>query len=217
LRERVVRVPLQRHRSTLAPGLVLRDQELAAHVVQTAGERLGREAAEHDGVRRPEARAGEHRDRQLGNHPHVDPNRSPFRDSESLECVREADDLVLEVGERDRPALVFRLTLPVVGDLLAAASLDVAVDAVEADVQLPAQIPLRIGRLPLVELLEGLEPRDTLTAFALPELLEAALIDVRLHIGLRCELRRWRITPLLQEHRLDRGRPSFVRAHGVRS
>jgi hypothetical protein len=46
----------------------------------------------------------------------------------------------------------------VIGDPVAVAGLDVAVDAVEADVELAAEEPLRVRRLPLVEVGERLEP-----------------------------------------------------------
>ena len=82
VRERLVGVALERDRSAAPPPLVLRDQHLAPHVVQAVGERVGGEAAEDDRVRRAEAGAREHRDRQLGNHPHVDPDRRPLADAE---------------------------------------------------------------------------------------------------------------------------------------
>ena len=149
-----------------------------------------REPAEHDRVRRAEARAGEHRDRQLGNHPHVDADRRSLADAEALERVREADDLALQIGEGERPALVVRLALPVVGDLVAEARLDVPVDAVVRDVELAAEVPLRVWELPLEELVEGLEPGDALASLRLPELSPVALVDVRLGVCLRGEVRR---------------------------
>ena len=150
--ERLVGVPLQRHLAALAPPCVLRDQDLALHVVEPVGERVGAEAAEDDGVGRAQARAREHGNRQLRDHPHVDPDRRALADAELLERVGEAHDLALEIGERDRPALVLGLALPVVGDLVADPGLDVAVDAVEADVELAADVPLRVRQVPLVEL-----------------------------------------------------------------
>src|SRR5215471_18175518 len=78
------------------------------------------------------------------------------------------------------------------------------VDAVEADVQPPAQIPLRIRQLPLIQPRERLEPRHPLTTLALPELLEAQVVDLRLRIRPRRKLGRRRIAPLLGQHRLDR-------------
>ena len=94
----VVGGALQRHGRAAAPRLVLRDQHLAAHVVRAVGERVGGEAAEDDRVRRAEPGAGEHRHRQLGDHPHVDRDLRALADAELLERVRDADDVALEVG-----------------------------------------------------------------------------------------------------------------------
>ena len=215
VRERLVRVPLEWDGLPAAQPLVLRDEQLALHVVQAARERVGGEPAEHNRVRRAEARAGEHRDRQLGNHPHVDADRRSLADAEALERICEADDLTLEVGERQRPALVGRLPLPVVGDLVAEARLDVPVDAVVRDVELAAEVPLRVRELPLEELVEGLEPGDALPPFRLPELAPVALVDVRLGVCLRGEVG-WRaVTALFEEERLDRLVVGFFSRHGA--
>jgi hypothetical protein len=116
-----------------------------------------------------------------------------------------------EIRVRDGPG-VAGLALPVVGDLVAVAGFDVAVDAVEADVERAAEIPLRIGRLPLVQLRERLEPGQPLAGLALPEGVERLVVELRLRVRLRRELRRRRIAPLLQQHRLDR-----VLGHGSSS
>ena len=195
---------LERDGRAAPPGLVLGDQHLAAHVVRAIGERVGGEAAEDDRVRSAEPRAGEHRDRELGDHAHVDRDLRPLADAELLEHVRHPDDLGQQLGVGERSALPLRLTLPVVGDPVAETRLDVAVDAVVGDVQLPAEVPLRVGKLPLVQLRERLEPADALTALALPELLELALVDVRARDGQRGELGRRRVAAVLDEDRLDR-------------
>ena len=57
--------------------------------------------AEDDRVRRAEPRAREHRDGELGNHPHVDRDRRALADAELLQGVRHPDDLALEVGVGD--------------------------------------------------------------------------------------------------------------------
>ena len=201
---RRVRRLLQRDGRAAPPRLVLRDQDLAAHVVRAVGERVGREAAEDDGVRRAEPRAREHRDRKLGDHAHVDRDLRPLADAELLERVREADDLGLELGVRELPPVALRLALPEVGDAIAEAGVDVPVDAVVRDVELAAEVPLRVGKLPLVELREGLEPRHALAALALPELVEVALVDVGLRHRERGEVGRRRVAPVLREDRLDR-------------
>src|SRR4029077_10057410 len=107
------------------------------------------------------------------------------------------------VGERDL-APIAGLALPVVGDLLAVPGLDVPVDAVVRGVQLPAEIPLRVRELPLVERGERLEPGHALAALTLPQLLEREVVDVGLRVRLRGKLGRRREPTLLREERLDR-------------
>ena len=124
--------------------------------MEATGEGLGGEASVDDGTRDAESRAGQHRDRQLGNHAHVDPDRCSRLHAELLERVREADDLSLKVCEGDLAPVVLGLALPEVGDLAAVSRLDVAVDAVEADVELPADLPLRVRRFPFEERRPGL-------------------------------------------------------------
>src|SRR5204863_3457657 len=100
--------------------------------------------------------------RELGDHPHVDPDRRLLADTELLQRVREADDLALQVAERDRAPLSIRLAFPVVGDFSAESGGDVPVDAVVGDVELAPDVPARIRKLPLEQRLERLEPRDAL-------------------------------------------------------
>ncbi len=94
-RHRLVGGPLQRDATAPAPGLVLGDEHLAAHVVHPVGERIGREAAEDDGVRRAQPRAGEHHRRQLGDHPEVDGDGRALADTQLLQRVRHADHVAL--------------------------------------------------------------------------------------------------------------------------
>ena len=215
-RHRVVGGALQGHRRAPPPRLVLGDQHLAAHVVRAIGERVRREAAENDRVRRAEPRAREHRDRQLGDHPHVDRDLRPLADAELLEHVRHPDDLRLQLGVGERAPLALGLALPVIGHPLAEPRLDVPVDAVVRDVELAAQVPLRIGQLPLEQVAERLEPGHALAALGLPEVLDGTAVDVRLRVRLGRELRRGRIPPLLDEDRLDR-LPAGKLAHSSRS
>ena len=63
------------------------DDELRLGVVDAVGQRLGGEAAEDDGVRRADAGAGEHGDRQLGDHRHVDGDAVAAPHAELLQRV----------------------------------------------------------------------------------------------------------------------------------
>ena len=154
---RGVRVCFQGHLVAAPPSLVLGDHQLALHVVHATGKRLGAEASEDDREGRPDAGTGEHRDRQFGNHPHVDADVSALFHAELLQSVGEADDLFLQVAESDLTAVAYGLAFPEVRDLVPMARFDVAVDAVETGVELAAEVPLGVGRLPLVELVPRLE------------------------------------------------------------
>src|SRR2546423_9898518 len=113
--------------------------------------------------------AAEHGDRQLRPHSHVDTCRRSFLDPDLLQCVGKANDLRLQVLEGDGALLINWLPFPVVGDLVASAGLNVTVDAVVTNVQLSAEEPLGIGKLPFEDLLEGLDPRDALLPLLPPK------------------------------------------------
>ena len=136
--------------------------------------------------------AGEHRDRQLRDHRHVDRDPVARADAELLERVGRLLDLALEVGVGDRPR-VARLADPVVGDLVAEAVLDVAVDAVVGDVQLAADEPLRERQVPLERRRRTASIQVMRLAGELrPEGLGVALglvVEVRGRVGLRGERR----------------------------
>jgi hypothetical protein len=201
--ERLVRVGLQRDLLPAPPALVLGEENLALHVVQPVGERLGREASEDHRVRGAETRAREHRDREPRPHPHVDADRSPLSDPERLQPVGGFHDLVEQLRVRDGRALTDGLPLEEVGDLVTTPGFDVAVEAVVRDVQLPAAVPLRVRGLPLEKGGERLEPRDALASLALPELLEGNVVQIRGGIRLGRELGGRRVAALLQEQRVD--------------
>ena len=204
--ERLVDVRLQRHALSAPPALVLRDHDLALHVRQPARERVGREAAEDDRVRRAEPRAREHRDGKARHHAHVDADGRPLADAERLQAVRDAHDLVEQRLIGDRRPVVLRLALEVERDPVASPCLDVPVDAVEADVQRAAEEPFRVRRLPLEHRLEVAEPRHALARRLRPELLERHVVDLRLRVRLRRERRVRRVAPVLLEQSLDAGR-----------
>ena len=173
-RERLVGVLLEPDLLAAPVAAVGGDQDLGPAVVDPAGQRLGREATEDDRVRRPDPGAGEHRDRQLGDHRHVDRDPVAGLDAELLERVGRLADLALEVAEGQRPG-VARLADPVVGDLVAEAALDVPVDAVVGDVELAAGEPLRERQVPFERRLERRRPVEPLARPLRPERLEVGL------------------------------------------
>ena len=200
---RLVRGGLQGDGLPAPPGLVLGDEHLAAHVDHPAGERVGREAAEHDRVRGAETRACEHGDRELRDHSHVDRDGGALPHAELLQRIRHPDDVALEVGVGDRPR-VARLAFPVVGDPLAEPRIDVAVDAVVRDVEAAAEEPLRIGELPLGQRVEVLEPGHARPRLRLPEAVRVGVVDRGLRVRLSRERRIGREPPLFVEQGVDR-------------
>ena len=132
-------LPLRR-----APSTVISDLRLGE--LDALLDRLGAEAAEDDVVDRADARAGQHRHRDLGDHRQVDRDDVALGDAEVLQRVGELLDVAVQVGVGDVELLAL-LTAPVVGDTVAVAGLDVTVDAVVGDVELAADEPLRERRV----------------------------------------------------------------------
>ena len=140
-----VGVGLGGRRLGAAVALVGAHEQLGAAVVDAGLEGLGAEAAEHHHVDGADARAGQHDDRQLGDHRQVEGDAVTLLDAVLLEDVGELADLVLELGVGDR-ARVAGVALEDDGGLVALAGLDVTVDAVVGRVELAALEPLDVGR-----------------------------------------------------------------------
>ena len=159
--QRIVGHLLERHDRPAPVAAIGGDEQARLRVVDAIAQRLGGEAAKDDGVHRADARAGQHRDRQLGDERHVERHAVALADAEPLEDVGELADLAveLEVGQR---AAIAGLALPDEGRLVAAPGADMAVEAIGADVQLAADEPLRVRRIPLEHLRPGLNPLELL-------------------------------------------------------
>ena len=129
--ERFVGDALQLHDVAAPVAAVGGDEEARLLVVDAIAQRLGAEAAEDDAVDGADARAGEHRDRELGDQRQVDRDAVAFLDAERSQHVRELADLAVQlpVGQR---ALVAGLAFPDDGGLVPAPRADVAVEAVDA-------------------------------------------------------------------------------------
>ena len=97
LREGLVGVGLLRDRLAAAHRLVLGDDERGLAVLDAVAQRLRGEAAEDDAVDRADAGAGEHRDRQLGDHRQVDRDPVALLDAVLAQHVGEAADLRVQL------------------------------------------------------------------------------------------------------------------------
>jgi hypothetical protein len=167
LREGLVDGVLQRHDVAATPRPVLGDDELGLAVLDAIAERVGREAAEDDGVHGADARAREHRHDDLGHHAHVDGDPIALLDAERHEQVREAHGLAVQIDVRQRPRLSV-LPLPHDRGLVLARRAEVPVEAALGDVQRGSREPLGVGELPL----QRLGPRrakDEIARLATPE------------------------------------------------
>ena len=121
---------------TAAPvGAVLRDDGDGFLVGDAIDQRVGRESAEDDRVHRSDARAGQHGNRQLGTHAHVDGDTITRLDAQRLQHVGALVHFLkqLLIGER---ADFARLALPDDGGLVLAKGRDVTVEAVVGKVDL---------------------------------------------------------------------------------
>ena len=136
-------LPLRRAPSTVISALALGD-------LHPLLDRLGREPAEHDVVRRADPRAREHRDDDLGDHRQVDPDDVALADAELLERVRSLCTSRVQLGVGDR-ALLALLAGPVERDPVAVAGLDVPVQAVVGHVEPAVGEPLVERRVRVVQ------------------------------------------------------------------
>ena len=108
----IVRVLFQRHNRAAAIAAIGGDQHFGARVVDPVPQRLRGEAAEHDCVHRADARAGEHRDRDFGDHREIDRDPIAPLDAQALQHVREFVDVGVQLAVGDAPHFAGRLSFP---------------------------------------------------------------------------------------------------------
>ena len=135
-----VGVVLDRHGHAAAELAVGGDQELGAGVLHPELQRLGGEAAEHQGMDGADAGHGEGDDDGFGDDREVDDHAVALGDAQVQEGVGGLGHLALQFGVGDGAA-VAGLALEVEGHLVAAAGRDMAVHAVVGDVELAALEP----------------------------------------------------------------------------
>ena len=164
-----VGIGFQRHLAPAAQALVGGDDDFGLRVRDTAGERVGGEAAEHDRMDRADARAGEHRVGRLGDHRQVDGDAVALLDAMKVQNVGEAVHLVGEFGVGDVAGLGGIVAFPDDRGLVGALG-QMAVDAIVGDIGHPVLEPFDrdVVRVEagVLDLGVGLEPVDPFAVFA---------------------------------------------------
>ena len=168
LLEALVHSFLQRQFLATSPAGVGGDDQLGLGVVVSLGHRVGTESSEDDRVDRTDAGTREHRDRQFGDHGHVQRDPVAGFDPELFQHVGEATDLTVQVlvAEYSRVA---RFAFPDDRGLVLSPVFQVPVETVVGDIQLAAGEPLGVGHVSLGDLLERLEPIQVLPGQFAPE------------------------------------------------
>ena len=132
--DRLVGIGLERHGLAAAQALIGGDDEIGAAILDAVRQRIGREAAEDDGMDGADPRAGEHRIGRLGDHRHVDRHAVAPLDAARLQHVGEAADVRVQLAIGDLLVLGRVVALPEDRDLVGAV-LQMPVDAVGRDVE----------------------------------------------------------------------------------
>ena len=158
-------VCFQRHRPAAAKALVGGDHHIGITVLDAAGERVGREAAEDDGMHGADARAGQHRDGGLRDHRHVDGDAVALLRALCFQHIGELADFLMQLGIADMPGIRRVVAFPDDGGLVAAAG-EMPVKAVgggvERAVAKPADVKVRLVIGDVADLAVGLDPVDPL-------------------------------------------------------
>ena len=94
--QRIIGIFLQRHNRASAISTVGRNQDAGLRIIDSVAKGLRAEPAKNDIVSYTDPGARQHRNRQFRNHPHVDRRAIALLDSERLENVGEAADLVMQ-------------------------------------------------------------------------------------------------------------------------
>src|SRR6478735_2830739 len=97
---------------TAAQAFVRGDDDLGLAILDAAGERIRREAAEHHRMHCADARAGEHRVGRLRDHRHVDGDPVALLDVAVAQDVGHPADLVVQLPIGDLPVVLRVVTFP---------------------------------------------------------------------------------------------------------
>src|SRR6185436_127836 len=130
-------------------------------IVDAIAKRLGAEAAEDDRVHGADARASQHRNGELRNQRQIQRDAITLRHAERLQDVRELTDLAIEIEVGQRSAIA-GLAFPDECRLVAPGGADMPIEAVGGDVDLAADEPLGIRRIPLEDFRPRRDPLELL-------------------------------------------------------
>src|SRR4029079_15791757 len=164
----LVDIGLERNLAAAAHALVGGNDAGGLAVLDAAGDRVRREAAENDRMDRADARAGEDGGRPLWESRHVDGDAVAFLDAARLQHVRETADLGVQLLLSEFFVVLRIVAFPENGGLVTAFG-QVTVDAVVASVERAVLEPLDRDVVRVVggvlHLAEGLDPVDALGVF----------------------------------------------------
>ena len=130
----LVGVGLERNPLAAAQAFIGGDDEGRVAVDDAAGQRIRREAAEHDRMDRADAARRRAWHRPARDHRHVDRDAIALPDAVLLQHVGEAADVLVELAVGDLPIVIGIVALPD-DRRLVAPLLQVPVDAVVGDVE----------------------------------------------------------------------------------
>ena len=153
LGDRGVGVGLERNLAAAADALVGGDDDVRLAVLDAAGERIRREAAEHHRMDRADARAGEHGVGRLRDHRHVDGDAVALRDVAVAQDVGHPAHLVVQLLIGDLLVVLGIVAFPDDRDLVGALG-QMAVDAVVGDVGDAVLVPLDRDVAGIVDVLD---------------------------------------------------------------
>ena len=191
---------------TTSPATIGRDNQLGLGVVVTIGHRFGTESTEDDRMSRADSGTGEHRDRQFGNHWHVQSDSVASRHAQFLQDVGELADFAVQILIRENTGIA-GLPFPDDGRFVLAPGGQMTIQAVVTGIEFAADKPLGIGHISLNDMVPLLEPVEVLSQIApesgriifgsLPHLLVLSFAgDIRLASEFR---RGWKTTGFLED------------------
>jgi hypothetical protein len=115
-------------------------------ILNAAGERIGRKAAEDDRVDDADPRAGQHGDCRLGDHRQVEGGAVTALEPESFKHIRKFANLGMKLAKGERARLVRTIALPDNRRVVRAGA-KVAVETIDRDVECAITKPADAERL----------------------------------------------------------------------